>query len=206
MLILGTTRLTFTKSKGMFHCPTCSTQRPYRHRTVRNFFTVYFIPLIPLNQESEYAECQECRGKFERSVIDLTAEALATRQQHAVYELIRRALVTMLAQEDVVSDEELDTVRDFVQEYMQQPIDNDHMLHEAARVQQMGVSAADYIAGINPELDDNDRRLLVRYAFLLASANGELAASQQRLLVELPALLGMSESQFREIIRNQADR
>jgi uncharacterized tellurite resistance protein B-like protein len=200
MLILGTTRLTFTKSKGTFHCPQCTKELPYRHRTVRNFFTVYFIPLIPLNLESEYVECGQCRGKFEPSVVDVTAEEFVAKQKQAAYELIRRGLVTILVLDDIVSDEELDVIRDFVRDHMQRDIDNDHMLSEAARVQQMGISPADYIASISAELEQTDRDVLVRYAFLLATANGELDEAHQQLLLELPNLIGMDQARYRDII------
>jgi hypothetical protein len=200
MLILGTTRLTFTKSKGTFHCPQCTKEQAYRHRSVRNFFTVYFIPLIPLNQEGEYVECAQCRGRFEPSVVNLTAEQFAAMQKEAVYELMRRGLVTMLVLDDVVSDEQLDVIRGFVRDYLNRDIDNDQILGEAARVQQAGVAPTDYIASISSELDQSERDLFVRHAFLLATANGDLDEPHQQLLVQLPQLIGMDEARYRDVI------
>jgi hypothetical protein len=200
MLILGTTRLTFTKTKGTFHCPQCTKEQSYRHRSVRNFFTVYFIPIIPLNQEGEYIECGQCRGRFDPSVAGMTAEQFATMKKEAAYELVRRGLVTILVLDDLVSDEELDVISDFVRNHLQRDIDRQQLLGEAARVQQMGVSPADYIATIRSELDQDDRDLFVRYAFLLATAGGDLQPVHQQFLVELPRLLGMDEARFREVI------
>ena len=99
---------------------------------MRNFFTVYFIPLIPLNQAGEFVECNHCRGKFEPSVVELTPAALEELQQQATNELIRRVLVTMLGQTDIVRDEELDVVHAFMREHMQQEVNTDHLLNEAA--------------------------------------------------------------------------
>jgi hypothetical protein len=200
MLILGTTRLTFTKSKGSFRCPKCTKELPYRHRSVRNFLTVYFIPIIPLNQEGEYVECDQCRGRFEPSTVNMTAEEFEARQKQAANELIRRGLVTMLVLDDTVTDEDLEVIQDFVRDYMNRDIDARHILAEAARVQQMGVAPIDYIASISAELDEADRDTFVRYAFLLATANGELNDAHQQLLVELPKALGVDETRYRNII------
>ena len=48
MIIFGTTGLNSTKERGAFNCPRCSMQRGYRWISVNRFFTLYFIPLIPL--------------------------------------------------------------------------------------------------------------------------------------------------------------
>ena len=36
----------------------------YKHIKVTKFFTLYFIPLIPLGSAGEYVECQTCKGTF----------------------------------------------------------------------------------------------------------------------------------------------
>jgi uncharacterized tellurite resistance protein B-like protein len=132
--------------------------------------------------------------------VNVTAEEFVAMQKQAAYELIRRGLVTILVLDDIVSDEELDVIRDFVRDHMQRDIDNDHMLSEAARVQQMGISPAAFITSISSELDQTDRDVFVRYAFLLATANGELDEAHQQLLLELPNLIGIDEARYRDII------
>ena len=54
MIIFGTTGITSTKAKGNFTCPQCANNRLYKHRKVTRFFTLYFIPLIPLGSVGEY--------------------------------------------------------------------------------------------------------------------------------------------------------
>ena len=45
MIIFGTRGVTFGGHAGEFHCPGCGwTPQPYEHKTVRRFFTQYFIP------------------------------------------------------------------------------------------------------------------------------------------------------------------
>ena len=65
MIIIGSMELKFTKSTGTFCCPQCEQERTYRLRTRREFLTVYFIPLIPLQSLGEFLECTTCRGTFD---------------------------------------------------------------------------------------------------------------------------------------------
>ena len=39
------------------YCPQCKARRDYELRQARNWFSVYFIPVIPLNQIGELVTC-----------------------------------------------------------------------------------------------------------------------------------------------------
>jgi hypothetical protein len=49
MIIFGTRGITYTKDRGTFFCPGCSSEQPYEWKRVRRVFTLYFILVIPLN-------------------------------------------------------------------------------------------------------------------------------------------------------------
>jgi len=76
MIIFGTRGLKLNAGTGMFLCPSCRRQQPYHHKKVRRFFTLYFIPVIPLNVAGEYVECDTCKGTFKPTVLSLTAAQL----------------------------------------------------------------------------------------------------------------------------------
>jgi len=69
LIIFGTKGVTSTVSTGSFSCPGCSAQTHYDHKRVRRFFTLYWIPLIPLDTIGEYIECLSCHGTFKQSVL-----------------------------------------------------------------------------------------------------------------------------------------
>lgn len=66
MIIFGTRGITTTPEKGDFHCPSCDATQKYGLKRVRRFFTLYFIPLIPLNKLGEYVECVTCKDTYKR--------------------------------------------------------------------------------------------------------------------------------------------
>ena len=83
MIIIGSIELKFTKGTGTFACPTCEQERTYRHRTRREFLTLYFIPLIPLQSLGEFLECTTCRGSFPVELSEMTVEQLRAAQTPA---------------------------------------------------------------------------------------------------------------------------
>lgn len=71
LIIYGTRGIRYKHREGQFFCPACHAQQAYVHRRVRRFFTLYFIPLIPLTLANEYVECQRCTGTFKLEVLQL---------------------------------------------------------------------------------------------------------------------------------------
>jgi len=61
--------------KGRFACPNCGGDRDYEHRTARRFFTLFFIPVIPLDKVGEVVRCQTCRVRFDPAVLTAPTSA-----------------------------------------------------------------------------------------------------------------------------------
>ncbi|MEO5714098.1 MAG: DUF4190 domain-containing protein [Luteolibacter sp.] len=69
MIIFGTRGITAIQQKGSFHCPACGAGALYNKKEVRRFFTLFFVPLIPLNKAADYIECLRCGGTFKPEVL-----------------------------------------------------------------------------------------------------------------------------------------
>lgn len=54
---------------GQFHCPNCGGDREYKHQTARRFFTLFFVPVIPLDKVGEVVRCQTCHVRFDPAVL-----------------------------------------------------------------------------------------------------------------------------------------
>ncbi|MCC6904501.1 MAG: zinc ribbon domain-containing protein [Anaerolineae bacterium] len=65
MIIFGTKVRGRKTGEGDFYCPRCQATRRYHYKEARQFFTLYFIPVIPLRRMGEYVECQTCKTAFE---------------------------------------------------------------------------------------------------------------------------------------------
>jgi len=71
MIIFGTTARRKTIGSGQFYCPHCQTQRSYERKQAKRYFTLYFIPLIPMGDLGEFIECQTCHMAFSVDVLKL---------------------------------------------------------------------------------------------------------------------------------------
>ena len=69
LIIFGTRGVTSLKDKGIFFCPSCQTNCNYDHKVVKRFGTLYFIPLLPLDEITNYIECQECKNAYKQEVL-----------------------------------------------------------------------------------------------------------------------------------------
>jgi hypothetical protein len=84
-----------TVGSGTFFCPSCGGDRPYVHKKARRWFTIFFVPLIPLKEVGEYVECQRCKTTYKPSVLSLpTTSGLQTMLVSATREALTWLLRT----------------------------------------------------------------------------------------------------------------
>jgi zinc-ribbon family len=69
MIIFGTRRRYKTIGDGQFFCPHCQTTRDYERKQGKNYFALYFIPLIPMGDAGEFIECQTCHRSYAPEVL-----------------------------------------------------------------------------------------------------------------------------------------
>jgi hypothetical protein len=93
LIIFGLTVIFRTIGQGVFHCPQCGGDRQYRLRSGRRFFTVFFLPLIPLTKVGEHVQCMTCRTRFPTQVLTLPTVA---QMSAALPAGMRSAAVAML--------------------------------------------------------------------------------------------------------------
>jgi len=55
--------------EGYFHCPICKQQRQYVHQQYRNYISLFFIPIIPINKTGEDITCKFCNTHMPVSVL-----------------------------------------------------------------------------------------------------------------------------------------
>ena len=97
MFILFGTKTRFkTLSTGQFYCPQCRTRREYELRLARDYFTLYFIPLFPINTRGEMVTCLTCNTNFQKEVLAVPEPANSplermTREARVVWTAAHRS-------------------------------------------------------------------------------------------------------------------
>src|SRR5262245_49271137 len=96
LIIFGTRGVTTTEASGDFHCPSCDEKKRYEHKKVRRFFTLYFIPLIPLDTVGEYVECRSCAGTFKPSALSYDPKGDEKKLEAEFHAAVKRVMVLMM--------------------------------------------------------------------------------------------------------------
>lgn len=68
-IVFGTRVKTEVVGEGEFFCPSCQKQRKYLRKKGKNYFALYFVPLIPMGEASEIIECQHCGRSYNPDVL-----------------------------------------------------------------------------------------------------------------------------------------
>lgn len=55
--------------RGRFHCPNEGATRPYQHVQARRWFTLFFLPVLPLDRQGEAVRCQSCGATYGPDVL-----------------------------------------------------------------------------------------------------------------------------------------
>ena len=77
---------------GQFSCPQCLTDTEYQHVQQRQWFTVFFLPVVPLQQLGTHVRCTRCNGAF----LDVVLDRLTMPQLEHHLGLASRAVVAHL--------------------------------------------------------------------------------------------------------------
>jgi hypothetical protein len=100
LIIFGLRVFYRTIAQGTFHCRRCGGDRQYRHRAGRRWFTLFFIPVIPLNSVGEHVQCTTCRTRY---VTDVLSQPTTAQMQQALPVGMRAAVSAMLRSGDPAS-------------------------------------------------------------------------------------------------------
>ena len=199
MIIFGTRGVTYSKDSGDFHCPGCG-PGPYKHRRVRRFFTLYFIPVIPLDLLGEYVECQGCDGTYDLRVLDYDP-GKQIQAFEAEYQLaIKRAMVLMMLADDVVEEEEIACVQRGYGELAGVALSRGDVEREIGRARSDATDLTTYLQGIVGRLNDRGKEQVVRAAYLVAASDGDFADEERELLEEIADALEMSAAHLAGVL------
>ena len=74
MIIFGHRTRESQSGSGTFVCPNCRTTQYYEQLELRSWFTLYFIPIIPLMHQGTQVRCQGCMSRYDSEVLNAQHE------------------------------------------------------------------------------------------------------------------------------------
>ncbi len=194
MIIFGTRGVTTTPEKGEFHCPSCNSKQPYGLKRVRRFFTLYFIPVIPLDKLGEYVECRTCKDTYKPVVLQYDPNANAQQVEAEYHTAIKKVMIHMLLADGVIDDSEVETTRDIYSKLTGKDVSTDEIRNEINHIQNTREDLSKYLTKLQGSLNDEGKEMVVRAAMFVALADGEFHEDEKALVGKVGSDLGMTDA------------
>lgn len=190
MIIFGLSVFFFgTLGEGTFHCPRCGGDRHYKHKAGRRWFTLFFIPVIPLDKVGEIVRCETCHSRYDPEVLTIpTAEHMATAGPAG----LRAAAALVLAAGDPAAPDARRRAVSAVRgagaaDYSEAALDTD--------IARSGDTADQALRGAAAVLAPHGRERLIAEATRVGLAAGPLTGAQRQVLDQVGERLGLTPAQ-----------
>jgi uncharacterized tellurite resistance protein B-like protein len=200
MIIFGTRGVTTTPDRGNFHCPSCNSKMEYELKRVRKFFTLFFIPVIPLDDLGEYVECMACKNSYKPDVLNYDPVANAREVEAEFHAAIKKVMIHILLADGVIDDSEVDTVQDVYQQITGNQIEKNRLLDEIKLIEKSEEDFASMLVSLQGCLNDEGKEMVVKAALYVARADGEIQEEEKEMLVKIGKNLGMTQAHLRGVV------
>ena len=178
-----------TTGQGVFHCQRCGGDRPYRLRSGRRFFHLFYIPVIPLKKVDDHVQCTTCHTRYR---VDVLALPTASQMQAALPAGMRAAACAMLRAGDPASGPARQRALDAITGSGAQGYDGAALDSDLAYASD-GADAA--LAALGTQLAVPAREWFLAEVVRIGMADGPLTAAEREAAQQVGAGLGMTQAQ-----------
>lgn len=186
LLVFGLSAFFRTVGDGVFHCQACGGDRRYRRRTGRRWFTLFFLPVIPLDRLGEVVECRTCRTRFRPAVLRLpTAEQMAATLPAGMRAATALVLLAGGEGDEAARRRAVEAVRGYGEEYY----DDDALEGDLGMPPAF---LAEEIAAAGAQLAVEAKEWFLAQAVRVGLADGPLSERERQTLREVAGHLGMT--------------
>ncbi len=200
MIIWGFRMIYRTLSSGVFLCPQEGADRPYALKTAQRFFTLFFIPLIPLKKVGNVVECQSCKTKFQETVLN---RPTVSQQSNSLAEAVRGAAIAVLRSgtvSDLGKEQTMRLVSQYVPGYNTVMLESDIAQFDLAPLQPQ-------LRSLSVSLDDHGKEgLLTRLVLVALADKGGVNEAERNVLQHFGNDLGMTPAHCRGTIDSVIDQ
>ena len=185
-----------TIATGQFFCPRCGADRSYAHRTIRRWFTLFFIPIAPTGGVlGEHVRCDTCNTAFDMNVLQTPTSA-------ALGEYIRNAM-RMCIVAILLAGDRTDPRARFAAVGAAQATglaDYSDLALEQDLSRFGGTDVAVYVDPLAKGLNEQGKETFVAQVARVALADGQCSDAERRVLERVGASLGLSVAHLNGVV------
>lgn len=187
LLVWGWRSLLKVLGVGEFHCPRCDADRSYRLVHPRRWFTVFWIPVIPLEWGEQYVSCDACKGAYRQEVLSTPTN----EQFRYILSLGARALFTKIVAADFTHDEVMiDRAVTVLQRFVDPSYNQANLVADVQGFE--GRDLHDYLAPVAANASPQGREGLLGAAVSYAYSQGTPSPEVAQVISEAGASLQLT--------------
>jgi len=187
MIIWGTRGSNRVAGNGQFFCPRCDAEQQYKHIEVKQYFTLYFIPLIPMGKQGEFIECSTCAGTFAPEILTYDPEV----EKAKTTATFRRLCVLFLLDQDRCTAPLLAAVQEIVGDTMGVDIEREDIATDVAQAQGANPDVKKFFKSQTTEFSDDGKLILFANLKQILETEGPLLPGERDRIVELGKASGL---------------
>ena len=178
-----------------------NSDKPYRLKRIRRFFTLYFIPVIPLNKLGEYVECPTCQGTYDTSILNYDPNEANQNLEALFFVAVKHVMIGMLLADGEIDDNEVKMLQSQYQELTGSQIPESELLEEIAVISASGDSPVVLMSRLAPQLNDSGKEITMRAAYAIAASDGTFDPSEEALMMEIGQAMGLTRAHLAGIMQ-----
>jgi hypothetical protein len=186
-----------TAGHGTLHCQRCGGDRGYRHKVGRRWFTLFFIPIIPINRAGQHVQCAVCGTRYRMDILSLPTSA---QMQQALPAGTRAAAIAMLRAGGRTNSPARRRAIDAVKGAGLADYDDAVLDADLAESAMPGQDLAAPLNRLAIQLEIPAREWFLAEVVRIGLADGMLSDEERQAAQEVAAQLGMTPAQARGVI------
>ncbi len=204
-ILFGTRGITSTADEGTFHCPECEGKQDYKLKRVRRFFTLFFIPLIPLDKLGEYVECNNCGSTYNTKILNYDPEAEAKALYAQYFEVSKLVMIKMMLADGEIDEKEIAQMQNHIKELFDVYVDRASIGEEIENVKQLE-NVDKTIDNMVSQLNINDKEKIMQAALAIAFADGNFDEDERNEISALGQSLALSPAHVKGLIAETEEK
>jgi len=187
MIIFGTRTTNPTAGQGQFNCPRCGPQKPYTHKQAKRWFTLYFIPVIPLGMAGEYIECNACAGTFDMAALHHDPQA----ERAEMFDRLRRLSVLAMLHAARYQPANVAALQGALQELTQDFVQEEVIHQDVQFAQQAQAQLEPTFQQQTQDFSADGKQLLMRLALTTIAPTRQVEPQDHQVAHRCGAAMGM---------------
>jgi hypothetical protein len=199
MIIWGSRGMNKSLGGGPFHCPRCGPDKFYQEFEVNKWFTLYFIPVIPLGSEGRYIKCRSCAGTFDTRIKNYDPEEANAEFEAKFDSAVARTALLLLSAGGAVSDEALENLSEVLETSCRRIVEVQRLREVLSDMRRSSMTAKNVMASLAPSLSNDGKNLVLN--ILSASVQGGFSPAQRKVFEEAGVALGFRRKDLEDFGR-----